>query len=247
MRTSLYLLLLASVSFLEACRPLPRGYAGVQPTSDPCAEQTSVEMIVNRFSKAAIFQSTLQALMLKVGSDPTTEYITAFGKAAGGDTIASAIVGGNTSNGYVPTVENAFADLHTHPRSTPPSSGDLYGLLQKFNSGKDYDMRFVVTAQGAIYALVVGDSAQARVFSQRYPYQQTPGYSPLFPDNLLQEYREYLYRHGAPEELVMAFILEKYKTGVVLLRQVSSGKFAVINVKVKRVGEELVFALRNCP
>lgn len=235
------------VYLLEACRSLPRGHAGEQPTSDPCAEARGVEKKVNSFSKAPIFQSTLQALMRKADSDPATEYIAAFGKVSGGDTIASAIVGGSASRGYVPAVENAFADLHTHPKSTPPSSGDLYGLLLNYSRGKNCDMRFVVTAQGAIYALVVRDRALAGVFSQRYPYQQTPGYSPLFPDDLLQEYRDYLYRYGAPEELVMAFMLQKYKTGVVLLRRVSSGEFAVISVKVKQVGEELVFAPGDCP
>ena len=169
-----------------------------------------------------------------------------FGKDSLNAVTVSPIGKGNKSNGVVPVMPNGFADLHNHPKNTPPSSGDLYGLLLKNRLNTGYDMRYILTAAGAVYVLVVMDTTAARLFASKYPQQQVPGYSPLFPDALLNEYREIHYRYGVAEELVMPYILEKYATGVFLLKQSGDGDFAVLRTSVSGEGDNLAFGFLRC-
>jgi hypothetical protein len=154
---------------------------------------------------------------------------------------------GGQSNGIVPEVANAFADLHNHPKNTPPSSGDLYGLIRKNRNNALYDTRFVLTPGGTLYALVITDTAAAQAFLHQFPPQQYPGYSPLFPDALLNEYRDVIHLYGAKEELAMAHVLVKYSTGVILLKQSTDGMFRMLRTRVLSIEGQLQFSENQCP
>ena len=198
------------------------------------------------FSKTAPFQLAMAEVKEHMQLDPSREYTITFGKDSLNAVTVSPIGKGNKSNGVVPVMPNGFADLHNHPKNTPPSSGDLYGLLLKNRLNTRYDMRYILTAAGAVYVLVVMDTTAARLFASKYPQQQVPGYSPLFPDALLNEYREIHYRYGVAEELVMPYILEKYATGVFLLKQSGDGDFAVLRTSVSGEGDNLAFGFLRC-
>jgi hypothetical protein len=225
------------------------GNPGNIPQDDPCNQAKPGLERINLFSKTTSFQTALLAIQEKVRVEPFHEHTIAFGSDAGGNFIITEVSTGGRSSSRIPFVSNAFADLHNHPKNTPPSSGDLYGLINKNKKEKHYSTRYVATPDGSMYALLVTDTAAARMFTANFPPQQMPGYSPLFPDDLLNEFREIKYQHGAAEELAMAYVLEKYKAGVVLLKQDSTGDggFKKINVSVKSVGSSLVFTAADCP
>lgn len=215
--------------------------------ADPCEQARPAVEKANIFLATALFSSALHSISDSALADPLHEHIVSFGKDTEGEIIVSPIATGGKSSSMVPRVANAFADLHNHPNHTPPSSGDLYGLLQQFKKDKNYCMRFVFDPSGVLYALAISDTAAANLFWKKFPSQQTAGYSPLFPDSLLTEYRDIIYRYGAKEELAMAYMLEKYVAGVSLLKQEKGGNFKMLRTRFFQVDGQWVFAPTYCP
>lgn len=214
---------------------------------DFCQQAKTTVEKANSFTVNFIFSSVLHSIKDSANADPLHEHIVAFGKDSGEKIIASPITTGAESNSIVPIVLNAFADLHTHPNGTPPSSGDLYGLLRQHQKDNSYDMRFVLLPNGNLYAFVISDAVAARTFYEKFPPQQTPGYSPLFPDSLFNEYREIIYRYGAKEELAMAYMLQKYNSGILFLKQDDKAIFRMLRTVDYESDGKLVFAPADCP
>ncbi|HYO22232.1 MAG TPA: hypothetical protein VER36_07485 [Flavisolibacter sp.] len=226
-------------------RPAPL-HSDAVAKGDPCEAAKPFAEKATYFSKTAVFRAALLAIQKKAGVAPAREHTTSFGKDTLGNAIASPVINGERSSSSIPDVSNGFADLHNHPNNTPPSSGDLYGLIRKNRKNRSYDIRYVITRAGTLYAFVIIDSAKASAFLAKYPPQQEPGYSPLFPDALLNEYREIQYKYNATEEITMAYLLEKYEAGVALLKQGAGGAFAMLRTSVSMVGDELVFTANDC-
>lgn len=220
--------------------------ASESTTDDFCAKARACIVIVSGFVKTFAFSSAISSLEKQSVQNPEREYTISFGRTADDSIVATAPKPGNVSNGVLPEITNAFADLHNHPKNTVPSSGDVYGLLMKNKRSANYQLRFISNSNQILYALCVADTLKAREFLKRYPPQQTPGYSPLFPDKLLDEYRELIQRHKIPEEMVMVHMLEKYKTGIVLLKQDSSAVFQPLRTIVKGSSDQLQATRNNC-
>jgi hypothetical protein len=208
------------------------GRKNERPAPNLCEDVKRIAQRIDRFTATPVFQQALTALQDSLRTGRAQESSVSFGRNNRGDTILSAIVSGGRSSAPVPPVENAFADLHTHPSNTPPSSGDVYGLLEKRNKTPGYTQRFVLTGNGTLYVLFVQDTALAALFLRRYPPQRLAGFSPLFPEPLLDEFREIRYGQGVAEELAMARILDKYKAGVILFRQVKGEAIRWVRVTV---------------
>ena len=217
-----------------------------QSTDDFCQKAKTVIVKTTEFTATKAYSSALAGLKERIKNEPAQEYTVSFGRDLQDSVIVSPINTGSKSNGVLPVIENGFADLHNHPKSTPPSSGDLYGLLLKNRKNSRYDTRYILSSGNVLYALVVIDTLAAYRFADKYPAQQMPGYSPLFPDALLDEYRDMLYRYQVPEEMAMAFMLEKYATGVLLLKQNSKGELSILRTTVSGKPGALVFKSNNC-
>ena len=217
-----------------------------QTNSDPCEQAKPFVEKATDFSKTAVYRAALKEIQNKATANTTYEYTIGFGKDSQGNIISSGIIAGGRSSSNVPAVFNGFADLHNHPKNTPPSSGDLYGLIRKNKKNNSYDTRYVVTRAGSVYAFVVTDTAATNVFLVKYPPQQVAGYSPLFPDDLLTEYRDIQHKYAATEEMAMAYMLEKYEVGVSLLKQDGNGDFKKLRTVVVGEGDHLVFETNNC-
>jgi hypothetical protein len=213
---------------------------------DPCEAVRPRAEAATLFSKTPEFSTAFAAIREKTLSNGTLEYNVGFGRDAAGSILTSPLSTGNRSNSNIPPVPGPFADLHNHPRNTPPSSGDLYGLIRVNKKTPGYLSRYVATKNGSLYAFVVTDTAAARAFIEKFPPQQVPGYSPLFPDALLNEYRDVHQKYGAAEELAMAFILQKYAAGVALLKQDREGKFQLVRTRVSGNADHLVFTADTC-
>jgi hypothetical protein len=212
----------------------------------PCELAQSAPDKAIRFAGTAEFTEALSLLLENVAVAPLQEHIVAFGEDSSGQVLRSAVSTGSLSSGLVPEVTKAFADLHNHPKNTPPSSGDLYGLLEKARRSSNYNSRYVITSSGRLYALVVTDTIAAAAFLRTYPPQKLKGFSPLFPDDLLNEFREIKFLHGAAEELAMAWMLEKYGVGVLLLKKERLGAFEQIRTRLVKESTDLRYIADNC-
>lgn len=218
------------------------------PEVVPCDQAKKTAAIVDSFINGAVFKKALQDIQTAFAQD-LAEHAIAFGRNMDGSVVASSISTGNSTGAHVPFVQNAFADLHNHPNNLPPDAGDIYGLIDININNPGYNTRLAITRNGTLYALLVTDPVAATIFNTRYPRQQAPyaGLQPAFPVKLVDEFREIKYRHGGTDEMALAFLLEKYNTGVVLMKQLPGGGFKLLRTTVKSDGDKLVYIVNECP
>ena len=176
------------------------------------------------------------------------EHCISFGKDAGGNIIASPLSNGSATSGKVPAMPNAFADLHNHPNNLPPDAGDFYGLAQMNMINPGYSTRFALTKDGSLYALLVTDAEALQTFIAKHPPQPPAfkGGPKGFAVAITDEAREMKYNYHCTDEMVLAFILEKYNTGVCLLKQNSTGALNKIITTVTKNGDQLLYSVFNC-
>lgn len=194
---------------------------------DPCAGNHVITKETTGFAKDSIF--LLAVTNLKTACKASAhEYCISFGKDTAGNVIISPALQGEASSGTVPVISGGFADLHNHQNNLPPDAGDFFGLINQCKKNADYKTRFVITSNGSLYALRVNNMTDALYFIQKHP-PQPPAYAggPFgFTAAITDEGRQMKYLHNCSDEMVLAFILEKYQTGLSLLKQMPDGNFA---------------------
>ncbi|MBL7703763.1 MAG: hypothetical protein JNM14_16055 [Ferruginibacter sp.] len=214
---------------------------------DPCEEAKAGTAAATQFAKDSLFHFALLNIKASYASDQN-EHCISFGKDAEGNLIASSISGGGAISGKVPVISNAFADLHNHPNNLPPDAGDFYGLIRMCKNNPAYKTRFVVTINENIYALLVTDISAALTFIEIHP-PQLPAFADGpsgFSVGITDEAREMKFKYQCTDEMALAFILEKYNTGVCLLRLENSGHFKKLVTVVSYKGNEPVYSILNC-
>jgi hypothetical protein len=215
---------------------------------DPCEEAKAGIDAANALSKTIKFDSALHSIQKAFSADEK-EHVVAFGRDNDNNIITSPLKEGKQNTGIVPKVPNAFADLHNHPGNHPPDAGDLYGLLDINKKQSNYDMRFIITQNKTLYALVVTNPAAADSFNVKFPRDLTgcENCSPKFPESIVDEFREMKYGYGCTDEMALAFILEKYNAGISLLKRDSHGNFNKLRTSVTGSETNLIFVPSNCP
>lgn len=214
---------------------------------DTCEEAKAGAAAATLFAKNSVYQNALIHIKTAFASD-NNEHCISFGKDAAGNIISSALSGGGAISGTVPAITNGFADLHNHPNNIPPDAGDFYGLINLHKNNSGYKTRFVVTPNGTVYTLLVTDITAALAFTVKYP-NQPPAFAggpPGFAVAIVDECREMKYRYNCTDEMVLAFILEKYNTGVSLLKQDSGGEFKKMITTVTKTKSGLLFGVGSC-
>ncbi len=109
-----------------------------------------------------------------------------------------------------------------------------------------YETRYIVTVNSTVYAFVVTNLQAAQNFNTNYPREPNHGYEPGFPENIVDEINEMRGFYGATEEMAMTFIMEKYNTGIALLKQDGSGNFKRLNTQETTVNGQKTFVPNNC-
>jgi len=219
----------------------------ISQKNDPCEEAKAGAATATLIAKDSLYHVALTNIKTAFTLD-MNEHCISFGKDAAGNIISSVLAGGGTISGKVPTITNAFADLHNHPNNIPPDAGDLYGLININKNNPGYKTRFVVTPDGTVYALLVTDITSALTFTAKHSNQPPAfiGGPPGFPVAMVDEAREMKYQHHCTDEMVLAFILEKYNTGVALLKQYSDGVFKKIITTVSKKENGLIYSAGSC-
>lgn len=224
-------------------------FVGIPPSqkTDPCEEAKTGAVAATLFAKDSLYHVALANIKNAFALD-RNEHCISFGKDAANNMIASPVSNGGATSGKVPAIVNAFADLHNHPNNLPPDAGDFYGLINIHKNNPAYKTRLVVTLNGTVYALLVTDIATALAFIEKNPPQPPafPGGPPGFSVAIVDEMREMKYQYHCTDEMVLAFILEKYNTGVSLLKQSGDGTFNKLITSVSKDGNRQVFSSRSC-
>jgi hypothetical protein len=215
---------------------------------DPCEAIKGGAVAVTLLTKDSLFPVALADIKNAFALD-MHEHCTSFGKDAANRISSSPLSNGGAISSKVPAMANAFADLHNHPNNMPPDAGDLYGLIDINTNNPGYKTRLVVTLNGTLYALLLTDTAMAYAFTVKHPRQPPAfvGGPPGFPVAMVDEAREMKYQYHCTDEMIMAFILEKYNAGVSLLKQHSHGSFNKVVTTVSKHGSEPVFSAGSCP
>lgn len=157
------------------------------------------------------------------------------------------------------------ADAHSHAGARGnPSAGDFYDMLGKITSAPQFTTKFIYGndyGTPEVYALVFTDKALASAFLAKYPRSQNFNSSPQSQDFFIDspigiEYFSSLeyakngtfqntntegenYSSGA---LAMAYILEKFNTGISLAKVDAQG-----NLKKIIVTKEIITPLHSTP
>jgi uncharacterized membrane protein YgcG len=207
-----------------------------------CAEaQATKATTLSKNSKYTSAKNTIQ------NANQSIEHAIAFGKDASGNVTISAMKDGGSNNGTIPSIAGYFADIHIHTNVSPPSSGDIYGLIDIIANSSNFETRYIVTSTGTVYALAVDNISWAKTFNTNYPRQPAiPPYEPMFPTDMVNEINE-MRSDGASEEMALAFILEKYHAGISLFRQSNDGSFKKLNT-TESIGQynQKTYTANNC-
>lgn len=139
------------------------------------------------------------------------------------------------------------ADMHNHPKNTPPSTGDVYKMMELHLKHNTFRTRYVVLSDGTMYALVVTDTNAIREFLQKYPYKQNPGYGPIFPDNIFDEWYNFTFEGYGNDEMALSYILDKYNAGIALTKIDKNGNFKKVNVSENISNGTTIYKQTECP
>lgn len=217
---------------------------------DPCEEAKKAAEDVTKFSKENKYT---EGKSLILNSDVSREHSIVFGKDVNGNIISSEMSSGSAISTTTPiTVDNPFADLHNHPNKIPPSAGDLYNLGKLNNNHSSYTTDYVVF-NNTTYALVITNSDDLHSFITKYPSVKIDGYPPDFPDLIFDDYTNVIDMNKASgyensNAIALSYILDKYNTGVALLKQDDYGVFKKVNVVISVDSDGTKhYSIINCP
>lgn len=203
------------------CNP---GWNGIgTPPADPCLTAQPVITSLNTLLQNATVANAIASIHAQ---DSTREHTISFGRDANGNITASSITPGGPSSGTVNTSwPGGFADVHNHPSKNEPSQGDLYMIMGLCRSRPGWNTRIVSNRNDETYAFVVVDTLAAKAFRDNN-FTNDPLYGPVFSDEIFENFREvveYFEQQGYPRvfsnERALAYILDKYTSGVILLKK----------------------------
>jgi hypothetical protein len=219
-----------------------------QPTDpSPCSTAQDASNLASGFSANNAFTSAKSGVVSAAADG--LEHAVSFGKDANGNIITSAISNGNSNSSGAPAITNKFADLHSHPGNLPPSSGDIYGLIDIFENGNGaFQTRYIVTPNGTVYAIVMTDILAMFNFNVEYPREPNVGFEPDFPEEISDEINRMKQLGNATDEMAIAFILDKYNTGIALLKQNANGDFKRVNtIEYTDANGVKTYTTNTCP
>ena len=203
------------------------GWSGIgTPPADPCLTAQPAINFLNTLLQDASVNNAIASIHAQ---NPAIEHSITLGRDANGNITTSSITPGGPSSGTVNTNwPGGFADLHNHPSNNEPSEGDLHEIIGLSRSRPGWNTRIVTNVNGETYALVVADTTAAKAFRNNN-FTIDPVYGPLYSQGLFEKVEEvsnYFQQQQYPklyaDERALAYILDKYNSGVILLKKEGS-------------------------
>ncbi|WP_438946132.1 hypothetical protein [Sediminibacterium sp.] len=232
----------------------PPSSAGGGPSEiekDPCEVAKPAAKMVTTLSQSDKYDSAKLQIQ---NADSKVEHSITFGTDSNGNTTASPMTTCTSSSTCTANINwpGAIADIHNHTNDLPPSPGDLYNLIGVNNKYNQYSTRMVVSKNGAVFALVVIDLSAANRFREKYPPIDL-GFGPDFPSEIfdkLDEVKDAFMKKGLTElisvEAAMSYVLDKYNTGMALLKQDGIGNFNRLITNETISNGSITYVSNNC-
>ncbi|WP_052248438.1 4Fe-4S binding protein [Chryseobacterium taiwanense] len=208
--------------------PIP----GPNPQQDPCAAAAQAAAYATELSESDAFKKRAEKL-------PTyndgNEHGYVLGSENGNIVPTDIQHGGPSGINLTHDFTSPVASNHLHPNNTPPSVGDAYSLMNSYNAYSTYSTYYVTAQNGSAYALVVTNPAAMNQFLSNYPSVSNPPYAPNFPAPLNDEYNDVAFDANTDNqtsyEIALAYMLDKYNTGLALLKKGADGNFHKLGAK----------------
>ncbi|MEO8533935.1 MAG: hypothetical protein ABI441_09295 [Flavobacterium sp.] len=195
---------------------------------DPCetAKQTNI------YAKSNAFKTALDKI-IAADADGKEHSIT-LGRSTYNEISQASMNNGGANDVKVNTTyPGAFASIHNHPNNTQLSAGDIYAAVTLHEKSTFFNTSFIVT-NGEVYAIVVDDLEAAKAFVKAYPADVSPIYPPEFPDVIFDQLQNLVTPLGSTNEGItkaIALVLDKYNSGITLMKQDKNGEFDAIKIK----------------
>lgn len=248
-------------------------FAVNQTTNNPCEKAKPLANAVTAIRKDYIVSPKLNALA-NHATNSNVEYAVTISSNNGWLDATDPYT--NNKPGEVtivaPTTGDFVGGAHSHPPggAVPPSPADFYGTMQTAKYYNSYIMNYVFSHNGTEYAFMVNNRQQAENFLNTYPYDsnvtnggkaftETSEVGVKFNEiyNCFNEGRCPNYSVSDQNdglETAMAYILEKYSSGISLAKKDANGNFKGLNVKtfpytVPNSGGKVITAYKTelCP
>jgi hypothetical protein len=202
-----------------------------EPEPEPCEKaQSMTNGVLDSGYKSALSS-------IRTASSDGLEHSITLGKNGWLQTTQSVMNTGGTHNVAVNTsLLGAFASIHNHPTVSPLSSGDIYVSVKLNTLCSELATSFIALPDGSTYAIVVTDLTAAQAFVAAYPADLLPGYSAEFPDFILDQIKaietsSMAFSSTEGKTQAISIILDKYNSGITLLKQDSIGNFNAIKME----------------
>lgn len=213
----------------------PPGMSGAVPRTyfpsfklDPCGAAKTTTGISAKSGYLNAKSDIMQA------SADGKEHSITLGNGAGGALTQAPMNNGGTNGVKVnQNWPGAFAAMHNHPNNSQISAGDIYAAVTLNTTNSNFTTSFIFT-EGQTYAIVITNLTAAKAFVTAYPADISPIYPPEFPDVIFSQLLALVNVMGSSVEgktNAIAFTLDKFKSGITLLKQEHSGEFKPINFK----------------
>lgn len=232
---------------------LPGGSSDNEIT-DPC-EMAKLSLSTANSLLTDIDVKTKMNDVLKAKINVTNEWAVSVGKNSDGTYSVSNPQEGTADKGNVPPVPsgNYVADGHTHSGDFgAPSAGDFYNMLQKSLTEPYFKTRYVYGnyfGDDEVYVLVIDDSEKAKQFLNLYPSSSnydTTSHSFISNSDVGKDFikAKNYYTGGTyintgddytAESIGLAYVLQKFNTGVSLARMDANGNFKKIIVNEEQI------------
>ncbi|KFE99038.1 hypothetical protein [Chryseobacterium luteum] len=209
--------------------PIPP-FVIIPPTpnpNDPCTKAQQGSQKATDNSKTQKFSDAKQGILNNFNQNGKENGVGMGRDTPNGELKATGVQELNANSG---DISNPYAypeaDIHNHPGNTPPSAGDVYSMIKYYNSHPSFNTRYIVTPNGTVYALIITNANLFESFITNVPPSQVPGFAPNFSGDMFADYVDISNR-----ETGMAYVLDKYNSGIALTKMDANGNFKKINVK----------------
>jgi hypothetical protein len=199
-----------------------------KPYTDPCTAATTATMV----SKNTGYTNAVAAIMQ--ASIDGNEHSITLGTATSGVYSQAPMNHGGTNGVQVNlNLPGAWGAIHNHPNNTPLSSGDIYTAVTLATKVDNFNVSIILTG-GETYAIYVTNLALAQSFVSEYPPDLSPNYPPEFPTFIFDQIDLVKSKIGNSNEsrtAAISSILDKYNSGITLLKLDSSGNFNRVKIQ----------------
>lgn len=237
----------------EGCYVVPTEPNMGEPET-PCKKAKPSIDKANTILKTPVGQN--MDAFLKGKRNATNEWNIAIGQTSAGFNATTPNEGNtNSSTANLSQLQGSYVgNGHSHSGNRGnPSGGDLYAMWEKMLNYQEYRYSFIYGDEGGnseVYALIINDPTLLSAFFAQFPKNVNcdPQSNSIMTDSPLgvEFYRAFEYASSGrtentsnenyePRAVAMAYILDKYNSGISIAKVDANGNLKKINAQIEQI------------